>query len=777
MLYQAFAGATTTTTTTTVSPSPSRIANTRREADELDYNSVCCDESNLSSRDYSSDNESQFNTPHRNNDMRDGQYEHNTETTSCEQATRDDVHKLSGGSNECTGDQINGSNETINLKSQQHTSDNEGGDQHNSCLGGNDEDSNRSSASNSHPPSESPQRSLRIAVFISQHRKKIGTLLASVLSMWLYSQYKQSLHRGRRQDIIRSGNRSNDNKHLGRVLGIYRLALKLLSPVKILSFFRQMISRKLTSGEATSTATSLQTLEAMKHATTTPLSHLLALAKSGNVSKVMLRGSTLSYLHSMQASTPQNANQQQRPTERWSKTTLPSQNQNVFQEIVSTLLNNGCDDISTLPESLWRRFLNGPAIVVFPFAYLGALYYIMRRLQRQQFEDDEGSDRCGPNKSMSTQRSTATFDDVAGIDSALQELSEVISYLRHPDAFHTVGASPPRGILLHGPPGSGKTLLARAIAGEAGRSIGGVGSLGLGATVDSFVVCSGSDFVETYVGRGAARVRALFRGVREEAWRNFERRQRQQTRLIDRSSSCDVGVTGKVRGGTTLVGDTMMNAWEGMQTMLSCSRSNSQLQAGHQSPMAIIFIDEIDALAKRRDTGMGLPSSLGGGGCDEREQTLNQLLTEMDGFATGSSSASHGGGPPSVIVIVIAATNRPECLDPAILRAGRFDRHVKVPLPDARGREAILRVHSRNIRWDQSSVNFGELAGAPTNNFSGADLKNVTNEAALLAVRSKSLVVKQHHLLEAVQKVKSMINNSPGGEHISSSRAPTFFVR
>ncbi|EED90601.1 hypothetical protein THAPSDRAFT_35798, partial [Thalassiosira pseudonana CCMP1335] len=290
-----------------------------------------------------------------------------------------------------------------------------------------------------------------------------------------------------------------------------------------------------------------------------------------------------------------------------------------------------------------------------------------------------------PNKSMSTQRSTATFDDVAGIDSALQELSEVISYLRHPDAFHTVGASPPRGILLHGPPGSGKTLLARAIAGEAGRSIGGVGSLGLGATVDSFVVCSGSDFVETYVGRGAARVRALFRG--------------------------------------------------------------------HQSPMAIIFIDEIDALAKRRDTGMGLPSSLGGGGCDEREQTLNQLLTEMDGFATGSSSASHGGGPPSVIVIVIAATNRPECLDPAILRAGRFDRHVKVPLPDARGREAILRVHSRNIRWDQSSVNFGELAGAPTNNFSGADLKNVTNEAALLAVRSKSLVVKQHHLLEAVQKV------------------------
>jgi cell division protease FtsH len=165
--------------------------------------------------------------------------------------------------------------------------------------------------------------------------------------------------------------------------------------------------------------------------------------------------------------------------------------------------------------------------------------------------------------------------------------------------------------------------------------------------------------------------------------------------------------------------------------------------------MAIIFIDEIDCLAKRRD-GSGFSSSLGRG-CDEREQTLNQLLTELDGFETGAVSSD------GVDVIVIAATNRPEVLDPAIMRPGRFDRHVRISLPDARGRDAILRVHARHIRWDHSSVDFSLLSKA-TQGFSGADLKNVINEAALLAVRSGCLMVEQIHLLEAVQKVRANLS-------------------
>mmetsp|Transcript_20194 Transcript_20194/g.32891 ORF Transcript_20194/g.32891 Transcript_20194/m.32891 type:complete len:227 (-) Transcript_20194:386-1066(-) len=212
-------------------------------------------------------------------------------------------------------------------------------------------------------------------------------------------------------------------------------------------------------------------------------------------------------------------------------------------------------------------------------------------------------------------------------------------------------------------------------------------------------------------------------------------------------------LAGKTRGVVTRtmsgMGDRMVDAWEGVHSLVAPSgtRSDSMVEEegdSHQRPMAIIFIDEIDALAKRRDSG---PSSLGGGGCDEREQTLNQLLTEMDGFATGAGSSSTG-----VHVIVIAATNRPEVLDPAIMRPGRFDRHVQVSLPDARGREAILRVHARRIRCDRK-VDFSAL---PTCGFSGADLKNVVNEAALLAVRCGSSVVVQDHLMEAVQKVRAM---------------------
>ena len=600
---------------------------------------------------------------------------------------------------------------------------------------------------------------------MSSHRKKIFATLISLGSLWLYSKYNQRSRRDRRHQLQHSGQYKPDLIQ-SKLLAIYKFLLQLLSRLRISKILSQLAKIKQTPSLPSSAAASKLSVD---HATTTPLSHLLAVAKAGGISKVLLRGSVVSYLHSMQSSTESDSSKQ-RTNQRWSKTTLPSNNPNFLQEILSTLLNHGCDDITTLPESLWQRFLNGPALVIFPFAYLGALYWIMRRLQKQQLQDSgEGDNSFGWNKhganrsNSSSQHTTTTFDDVAGIDSALQELSEVISYMRNPDTFHSVGASPPRGILLHGPPGSGKTLLARAIAGEAGRrTVGSIGSLGQGASIDCFAVCSGSDFVETYVGRGAARIRSLFRGVREEAWKNYVKRSRGRRRE---------SVGGLPTNSGNASRSTMSHAWGSMQSLLTGTTSAvGEESHNYQRPMAIIFIDEIDALAKRRDSA-GLSSSLGG--CDEREQTLNQLLTEMDGFLSSSTYSQPSIGPSSVIVIVIAATNRIEVLDPAILRAGRFDRHVQVPLPDANGREAILRVHARRIRYDQSSVNFRELAAgkstnsgttccvAPTHQFSGADLRNVVNEAALLAVRTGSPVVKQQHLVDAVHKVKCNIRSTP----------------
>ncbi|KAI8106054.1 hypothetical protein M9435_000604 [Picochlorum sp. BPE23] len=239
-----------------------------------------------------------------------------------------------------------------------------------------------------------------------------------------------------------------------------------------------------------------------------------------------------------------------------------------------------------------------------------------------------------------------TFDDVAGVDEAKEELEEIVEYLKEPGRFLKLGARPPRGVLLSGPPGTGKTLLAKAVAGEAGVP---------------FYSTSASEFVELYVGMGALRVRELFTQARKNA-------------------------------------------------------------------PAIVFIDEIDAVAKGRDTPMkGFRSS----GNDEREQTLNQLLTELDGFN------SEGSG----IVICIAATNRPDVLDPALLRPGRFDRRVPVERPDKIGREQILRVHidNNNLPLD-ASFDISSLA-SQTIGFTGADLANVVNEAALLAGRSGKDVV------------------------------------
>jgi len=243
-----------------------------------------------------------------------------------------------------------------------------------------------------------------------------------------------------------------------------------------------------------------------------------------------------------------------------------------------------------------------------------------------------------------------TFDDVAGIEEVKEELSEVVDFLKNPRKFQKLGARIPRGVLLYGPPGTGKTLLAKAVAGEAGVP---------------FFSISGSDFVEMFVGVGAARVRDLFGNAK-------------------RNSPC------------------------------------------------IIFVDELDAVGRHRGAGLG-------GGHDEREQTLNQLLVEMDGF------------DPNQGVILIAATNRPDILDPALLRPGRFDRRIAVPRPDVSGREAILKVHAKGKPLGKD-IDLKILARR-TPGFVGADLANMMNEAALLAARKGKDFIEMSDLEESIDKV------------------------
>ena len=258
-----------------------------------------------------------------------------------------------------------------------------------------------------------------------------------------------------------------------------------------------------------------------------------------------------------------------------------------------------------------------------------------------------GRSRARP---VNPEQTPVTFDDVAGVDEAKQELMEVIEFLKNPEKFHRLGGRVPRGVLLVGPPGSGKTLLAKAIAGEAERP---------------FFSISGSDFVEMFVGVGASRVRDLFKHAKEQA-------------------------------------------------------------------PCIIFLDEVDAVGRRRGTGLG-------GGHDEREQTLNAILVEMDGFETNAG------------VILIAATNRPDVLDPALLRPGRFDRRIVVDPPDVKGREAILKVHARKVKLGDDADLKVVARGTPY--FSGADLENLLNEAALIAVRRDKDAIGMPELEEARDKV------------------------
>ena len=244
-----------------------------------------------------------------------------------------------------------------------------------------------------------------------------------------------------------------------------------------------------------------------------------------------------------------------------------------------------------------------------------------------------------------------TFKDVAGQDEAKEALTEIVDFLNNPDKYKEIGAKMPKGALLVGPPGTGKTLLAKAVAGE--------------ANVPFFSI-SGSEFVEMFVGMGAARVRDLFKQAQEKA-------------------------------------------------------------------PCIVFIDEIDTIGKKRDNGSGM------GGNDEREQTLNQLLTEMDGFDGGLG------------VVILAATNRPESLDKALLRPGRFDRRIPVEMPDLAGRESILKVHASNVKTE-NNIDYNVIARA-TSGASGAELANIVNESAIAAVKDKRDLVSQRDLEEAVEVV------------------------
>jgi len=317
--------------------------------------------------------------------------------------------------------------------------------------------------------------------------------------------------------------------------------------------------------------------------------------------------------------------------------------------LISVLEENNVDFTANEPEQ--QSLIGQLLISSFPILLLiGVWIYFMRQMQGGG--GGRGAMSFGKSKArlLGEDQVGVTFADVAGIDEAKEEVSEIVDFLRDPSKFQRLGGKIPKGVLMIGPPGTGKTLLARAIAGE--------------AKVPFFTI-SGSDFVEMFVGVGASRVRDMFE------------------------------------------------------------------QAKKQAP-CIIFIDELDAVGRHRGAGLG-------GGHDEREQTLNQMLVEMDGF-----EGSEG-------VIIIAATNRPDVLDPALLRPGRFDRQVVVPLPDIRGRELILKVHMRKVPLDDD-VN-PRIIARGTPGFSGADLANLVNESALFAARENKRVVSMDEFEKAKDKI------------------------
>jgi cell division protease FtsH len=359
-----------------------------------------------------------------------------------------------------------------------------------------------------------------------------------------------------------------------------------------------------------------------------PFSEFLREVEQGRVNSVVIRGNLITYTRKENP---------QQPLRTYTAE---------YPDLIKLLRERGVQ-IAVKPADsnpMWAVLLQWVPMLLF----IGVWIFFMRQMQ------GGGAKALSFGKArarlISEKQNKVTFQDVAGVDEAKEELREIIEFLKDPQKFQKLGGKIPKGVLLVGPPGTGKTLLAKAIAGE--------------ANVPFFSI-SGSDFVEMFVGVGASRVRDLF-------------------------------------------------------------------EQGKKHAPCIIFMDEIDAVGRHRGAGLG-------GGHDEREQTLNQLLVEMDGFETNEG------------VILIAATNRPDVLDPALLRPGRFDRQVVVSRPDVRGREEILRVHARRIQLGPD-VNLKVLArGTP--GFSGADLANLVNEAALLAARQSKKYVEMIDFENAKDKV------------------------
>ncbi|MDP2883096.1 MAG: ATP-dependent zinc metalloprotease FtsH [Azonexus sp.] len=387
------------------------------------------------------------------------------------------------------------------------------------------------------------------------------------------------------------------------------LAVWLVIGLVLMTVFNQFNSRQVATGSV-------------------EYSQFIEEVKSGRISKVVMEGRTLKATTSEGKRITSYA-----PPDLW---------------LVSDLLKNGVK-IEAKPEEE-PSFLMNLFVSWFPMLLLiGVWVFFMRQMQGG---GKGGAFSFGKSKARMMDESTnaITFADVAGCDEAKEEVQEIVDFLRDPSKFQKLGGRIPKGVLMVGNPGTGKTLLAKAIAGE--------------AKVPFFSI-SGSDFVEMFVGVGAARVRDMFENAKKHA-------------------------------------------------------------------PCIIFIDEIDAVGRHRGAGLG-------GGNDEREQTLNQLLVEMDGFE------GHSG------TIVIAATNRPDILDPALLRPGRFDRQVVVPLPDIRGREEILKVHMRKVPISGDVK--ADIIARGTPGFSGADLANLVNEAALFAARTNKRLVDMEDFEKAKDKI------------------------
>lgn len=370
-----------------------------------------------------------------------------------------------------------------------------------------------------------------------------------------------------------------------------------------------------------------------EEAKTVPLSEVVSDVKSGKVSKIEVLPNKLT-VHAKNGSTKQS---------------FKEQNSNVYELFSNAGVSLEKTNVTVTDESAVTNWINIASSILPVVLMIAFFYFIFRQARGAQ----ESVFSFGQSKAKLFSKDTprTTFADVAGVDEAKQELTEIVDFLRNPGKYKAMGARTPKGVLMVGPSGTGKTLLARATAGEAGVQ---------------FFSMAGSEFMEMLVGVGASRVRDLFNTAKK-------------------------------------------------------------------AQPAIIFIDEVDAIGRQRGVGIM-------GGHDEREQTLNQILVEMDGFA------------PTEQLVVIAATNRPDVLDPALVRPGRFDRRVALDLPDLNGRKAILSIHARGKPFEPK-VEWEKIAKR-TVGFSGADLENMLNEAAILAARFSKKAIDMKDLEEAATKVK-----------------------